>query len=402
MKFPDLFIGNEERDKLEHIGELLVDRLRSFFNQEYGVCPSIKVSGSTQKGTALPERFFGVDLDTSVKTDDDLLAGIAYRSSHFEGCQLFSLDFFLRFSHYFEEVYFAGHRLSGKFNGYDFDFAIADEKKDSWKWDFNGSKYLTLSTQQVLEIQKVKFFLKTFNVSGSEVYGIVGPAAELGIYHHGSFEQWLNIIQEIPPMIEDFDSAFATHLFPSEFYAMFPSSDDYIHIGLVDSFRYTTPITFNRLLDAANSRTLNLQTFMRHHTPPYTYVRRLPTSHYRLIAYILGLVLKGKEYFHIDILIDPPRLVLCAHATKGEATLLNDAFSTIERLHGMRELDVTIHPAIEKDVASKIDAPNTYTFFIGKPALPMRENIVYVPFDFLVRSDAIALIKVMEEGQCAK
>ncbi len=402
LNFPDLTITEAEKRMYQEIDVQLVERLRSLFKEEFKTEPLIRCSGSTEKGTAIPEKYFGIDFDVAVRADESLLESLAYRSNLFEGCQLFSLDFFMEFAQKFDEPYFAGHRLSGKIKGKNFDFAIADVTKDKWKWDYNRSKYLQFSPQQIEETKKAKFFLKTFNAYGSEVYGVVGPAVELLIFYYGNFEALIQKMQKFQKIEETPQTAFGTVNFPEEFYSLFPPSEDYIQQGLVRSFRYTTPNTFNRIVDAIGAQSLDVNQFLIEHNPRFNYQREVGTDSNRLIAYFLGTMIQDSQTCHIDILTGKDSATIYAAAEIAEQKTLDEACNLIDRLQKTRELNLHILPEkIRKDIERKCAGqdPERYTFFIGSPQLPLVPGRIYIPFDFLVRVDAYKLIKVMEAGQ---
>lgn len=402
MLFPDLRINEEERKKTSHLEKQLLGKLRQFFEERYKADPRIKISGSTNKGTALPERFFGMDIDASVEAYPKLLKQIAYQSEIFEGCQLFNISFLENFREYLGGVYFAGHRLSGKIEGRDFDFSITDPQKDRWKWDFNDSKYLQFTSRQREEIRKMKFFLKTFNLSGSEVNGVVGPAVELLIYHYRTFEETMKRICKFSPVQENFSNIFVTRPFPKEFYDLFPPMQDHVHRGLVKSFRYTVPNTYNRLLECFNRPTLSLSHFIEEHHPRFRVHYKLTTKHNKLVAYFLGSILQGYDSFHIDILPGKEGLAIYANASSSQAKVLEKICEQVEAFKSEKELVFpTLPKGIQRDIEAKCRGkdPSRYVFFIGEPRFPLNKNKVYIPFDFLLRSDCYNLIKVMEEGQ---
>ena len=402
MQFPDLRLPEEEREMHQRVNSALLGRMRRLFAERYRSNPQIKCSGSTEKGTALPEKYFGIDFDASVRADSCLLDRIAYRSDAFEGCQLFSIPFFNDFVDYFDGVYFAGHRLSGKIEGRDFDFSITDEEKDQWKWDYNKSKYLNLSGPQADEIKKVKFFFKTFNTYGTPVYGIVGPAVELLVFHHGNFEHVLKQMKNLEPVPEDFSYAFLARPFPAEFYNIFPESEDYIHRGLVESFACTMPNTFNRLVESVRAETLDVGEFLQSHKPRFTYKRKLNGKNNRLVNYFLDKLLQDEPYFHVDVLNEGKDMAAYAAASKGQERVLDKVLDVAESVQDDKELDIQAIPRrLREDVASKTggEDPEKYTFFVGSPGMPLKQGKIYIPFDFLVREDANKLIKVMKNGQ---
>ena len=400
MKFPDLSISSEEIEMQKRVEGKLVQQLQRLFRERYDTNPDIRCKGSTEKGTALPERFFGIDFDASVLANDGLLQRISYKSNTFEGCQLFGMPFLRNFMDFFEGVYFAGHRISGKIEGKDFDFSITDEKKDKWKWDYNASKYLQLSQEQLAEIRKTKFFLKTHNVYGSEVYGVVGPAVELLGYQGLTFEELLERFSDFKGLDENFANAFATIPFPKEFYNLFMKSPDSIHEGLVASFRYTTPNSFNRLIEAAKFGGVDIRDFVERHKPVFNHMQELNTQSNRLAAYVLGTVLKPHPYFHVDHLVCGDIIKVYASASDGERAQLDRAGSLVDTLTTKREFEVDAVPSeIKNDIASKFPEASRYRFFIGHPDFPLIKGKTYIPFDFLVRADYKKLATVMEGGQ---
>ena len=403
MRFPNLQLSKVEIDAHRAIEHKLLGRFHRLFYERYGLTPEIKCSGSTEKGTALPEQYFGVDFDISVRADKKTLEKIAYVSDIFEGCQLFSMDFFENASKYFDSIYFAGHRVSGKISGEDFDFSIADEKKDSWKWEYNGSKYLQLSGQQIESAKKLKFFLKTFNVSGSEIYGIVGPAVELLAFHHVSFEEIFNKLKKFVPMDETPANLFNTVRFPKEFYDLFPPSEDSIHRGLIESFRYTSPNAFNRLVEAISASTLNKDSFISNHKPNFNYSRVLNMDNRRLVTYLLGRCLQQEDPMHLDLLTERNgNLCLYASANTRQIKHMDRIVDLIQQSQDSPEINLRRMPKeINDDIISKLNGadPFNYVFFIGHPTMPLQKGSTYIPFDFLIRSDAYRLVTIMEAGQ---
>ncbi len=401
IDYPNLSIGAEEIEECKKAEVGLTKKISDFFDKNYGLRPPVRVSGSTEKGTALPSKYFGTDIDVAVQGDSSLVSRIAYPNDVFEGCPLFSMDFFQRFAQEFSEVYFAGHRLSGIHNGWQFDFAIADSNKDKWKWDYNNSKFLDFSESQTDAAKKFKFFLKTFNLAGSEVNGVVGPALELMVYHYKDLEEILGRIGQLSLLPESFSNHFGTVLFPEEYKALFPELDDYIHQGLVDSFKYTTPNTYNRLIECAKTSPESSEDFVGLHKPEFSYSREVPSNHYKMLAHLLGTSLSEQPFFHIDILNGKDKMRLYANANPSQRELLDITLDSFERIPSNQDVHYERLPkAMQQDLQSKLNSSHErYTYFVGSPTLPLSRDKVYVPFDFLLREDCVDLIEISERGQ---
>ncbi len=401
INFPNLDIEAQEIKECKKAESGLTKKISDFFDRNYGLRPPVRVSGSTEKGTALPGKYFGTDIDVAVQGNYSLVDGIAYPNNVFEGCPLFSMDFFQRFAQEFPEVYFAGHRLSGIHDGWQFDFAIADSDKDQWKWDYNNSRFLDFSDSQTDVAKKLKFFLKTFNLAGSEVNGVVGPALELMTYHHKDLERILKEIGQLSPIPETFSNHFGTVLFPEEYKSLFPELDDYIHKGLVDSFKYTTPNTYNRLIECSKNSPGSAKNFVDLHKPKFSYFREVPSNHYKMLAHLLGTSLSEQPFFQIDILNRGEKMQLYASANKSQRELLDTTLDSFERIPSNQDIPYEGLPNVmQKDLQSKLSSPaEKYTYFVGSPTLPLSKDKIYVPFDFLLREDCEDLIKISERGQ---
>jgi len=401
MRFPNLEISQDEKNRCKIAEDELTQKIAVFFEKNYGTRPPVRVSGSTEKGTALPGRYFGTDIDVAVQANSSLVNRIAYPNNVFEGCPLFSMDFFERFADEFESIYFAGHRLSGEYNGWQFDFAIADSDKDQWKWDYNNSRFLDYSLDQVDSAKKLKFFLKTFNLAGSEVNGVVGPALELMVYHYGDMETILNKMKKLKPIPESFSDHFGTTLFPEGYKSLFPDLKDYIHNGLVDSFKYTTPNTYNRLIECAHSLPESQEDFVDSHKPSFNYARQISSNHFKMLAHILGTQLSRKPFFHVDILTNNGSLNVYANVEVDERQLLDETVDSFERIPYNRDISYRDLPrTMQENLQRKISSnPQRYTYFVGRPSLPLAREKIYVPFDFLLREDCDDLIKISERGQ---
>lgn len=400
MNFPDLTISDEEFCLCKNIESMLIQKIRSFFDNYYGVKAPIRVSGSTQKGTALPRKYFGTDIDIAVLGDSSLVNRISLSNDIFEGCPIFRMEFFENFISEFPNIYFAGHRLSGIYNSWSFDISISDSENDQWKWDYNNSRYLDFSEDQFIESKKFKYFLKIFNLAGSEVNGIVGPALELMIYHYKSLNEILGRIGEMHPINEDFINHFGTVVFPKEYYSLFPNIDDYIHIGLVNSFKYTTPNTFNRIIKCARSKPESLEDFISSHNPSFNYFATLPIVNYKVLAYILDVSLSEEPFFHLDVFPENTKFSLYANANRSQKYLIQEVCNSIQNISYNKDILFNELPEIiQKDLQGRMSFdPNKFIYFVGRPSLPLSKLKTYVPFDFLIREDCDKLIRIIEEG----
>jgi hypothetical protein len=401
IDFPDLRVSDEEKRSCKRIESELTKRLEDFFQINYGIRPPVRVSGSTEKGTALPRRFFGTDIDIAVQGDSNLVKRIAYPNDVFEGCPLFSMDFFERFTKVFPKVYFAGHRLSGTYKGWQFDFAIADSEKDQWKWDYNNSRFLDFSDAQLEEAKKLKFFLKIFNLAGSEVNGVVGPALELLTFHYGNLNKILGRFSNLSPLEGSFSDHFGTVLFPEEYKALFPDIDDYIHRGLVDSFKYTTPNTYNRLIECAQNLPDSTEDYINSHQPTFNYRRDIPGSHYKMLAHLLSTQLNEQPFFHTEILNMDGGLQVYACLNDFQRRVLDSALDSFEGIPYNQNISYEELPKpMQQDLQRKVGSvAKRYTYFVGKPSLPLSQGKIYIPFDFLLREDCQDLVNVSERGQ---
>lgn len=400
MKFPCLELSEEELSNQRIIEDELVGKIKSFFVNNYDINNEVKCTGSTEKGTALPEEYFGTDFDVSIHADKELLDRVAYTSDKFEGCQLFSIDFFKRFSEEFENVYFAGHRVSGEINGRKFDFSTTDKEKDAWKWEYNNSKYLNTSEDLKKEIKKTKFFLKNFNVYGSEMYGIVGPAVELGLYEKGSFDAFKKAISTLSFMESSLKHSFATSSFPEEFYNLFGESHDHIHEGIVKSFKFAAPNTFNRLVDVSKNDFNSYKEFVENKFGNVSFERQLSFDNNRFLLYMLNIMIEENDKYSIEIERNKEGIKVYSNVVSNNS--IGDVCDSIEALYKEKEFNVNNIPSemvfdLEKKCPGK--ELSDYIFFIGSPNSPMSSSKTYIPFDFLVRGDANKLISVMEEGQ---
>ena len=405
MNFPDLTITEKELLENKEAEELLLSRLGFLFRECYGLSPPLKISGSTEKGTVLPKRYFGIDIDSSVLADNTLVDRIAYRSNLFEGCQIFSIDFFDKFRTVFPDSYFAGHRLSGTVNGIPFDFSITDENKDRWKWDYNRSKYLVLTQSQIEEVKKAKFFLKTFNVYGSEVCGIVGPAIELAIYFLDNSEELVKKLKQVRPITsKGISSGFRTITFPEQFYELFGREDNTVYRGLIESFRYTVPNTLNRIVEVAHLGSLELKEFLEGHRPRLNYRRLLKSGNDRLVMHFLATA--SEETFRqtsdVQLLREGKNVILCA-SVEGDPSKssLESLCRDIERVSVQGEIAPShIDRRVRRDIESALMFGRDYVVFVGQPRFPLDRTKTYIPFDILIRSDADKLIRLIEGGQC--
>lgn len=404
MNFPNLSITEEESSENKEAEELLLRRLNFLFKECYGVSPPLKISGSTEKGTVLPKRYFGIDIDSSVLADNTLVDRIAYRSNLFEGCQIFSMDFFDEFRTVFPDAYFAGHRLSGTVSGIPFDFSITDENKDRWKWDYNKSKYLSLTQSQIEEVKKAKFFLKTFNVYGSEVCGIVGPAIELAIYFLSNFEELTKKLKQVLPITsERISSGFRTITFPEQFYELFRKEDNPVYRGLIESFRHTVPNTLNRVVEAAHIESLEPKEFLEEHRPRLNYRRLLKTGNDRLVMHFLATASEEtfKQTKDVQLLREGKNVILYASVEGDSSKSSLETFcKNIERVSLQGEIDPShIDRRVRTDIESALRFGKDYIIFVGQPEFPLDRTKTYIPFDILIRSDANKLIRLIEGGQ---
>jgi len=394
MNYPNLIISDKEKCKLEKIGNELRNIIFEIVLNYSGIKTEVRISGSTQKGTALPEDFFGTDIDLAIMADRKLVEAITYPSNEFEGCQIFSYAFFYFFSSKVSDTYYAGHRISGLFKGVKFDCAIADINKDSWKWDYNDSIYLPKEDNFLIEVKKLKFLTKMFNVSGSEVNGLVGPAAELAIYVNSTADKVFDKISRIPKLNETNKCFLTEQAFPREFFELFGEANDYIMEGLISSFRHTTPNTLNRLIRVAKQRPSSLNEYI-HVNKPETILRFNSVYNIRLINLILSIHMKYANET-IDILIDENELVILTSISDMEIVTkaINEA-KIIEKkgYFDLSETSSSVADYINNTIGNR--NLRDYHFFIGMPK--NMSNQTPIPFDFLTRPNCRNLINLLEK-----
>jgi len=402
LLFPDLSVSREEQNRHVSVGNELAEEVAALFLDFCGVLPTVHVSGSTSKGTALPERYFGIDIDVVVLATPDIVARVAYPGDVFEGCQLFKVTFAVAFARRFERAYCAGHRLSGHFRGYPFDLSLADAIKDQWKWDYNASRYLQLDAAQIGEVRKIKYLLKTFNAAGSEVHGIVGPAVELGIYHHGTMEGIVAALRRCSPFSIPGPRMFETAPFPQAFHEIFPPVDDYVHKGLLQSFRFTVPNTFDRLLEVIRAQTLSVDRYIRHHVPRFSYRRTILGHNMRMALYVLQHMLPESELLHIDLLSSSSGIDVLASCPQSLLPTIDQCCDLISELQRSGEVCVRSLPSqIRQSIMAQLSALRgaKARVFIGMPQESLVPDAVYIPLDLLTRTDSDRLVAVLCEVQ---
>ncbi len=400
MRFPDLTPDPAETADHARRADRLARRIRQLFAERYGLDVAITCLGSTAKGTALPAKYAGVDYDLSILGVPEVLDRIAIRSILFEGCQLLTTTFAAHMADYFTSIYFAGHRVSGLFEGFPFDLSIADPARDSWKSDYNSSELLEYTPEELLELRKLKYILKRMNVYGSRIYGLVGPAAELAIYHWRKLDTVLDIISSMRRLPEHGADAFRTIPFPEDYFTLFPQRPDYIHTGLVTSFRYTLPNTFNRLIAVASRRISDPRDLLVQHEHPYTHQVALPTHDARLVAFMCASVLTHGAAPHIELLPGDDGLVMYSAGSDDCMATLGDLVRSIAAIPARGELSVDALPTAVKESVAR--ALGDAVLFRGLPSLPLVRGTIYVPFDILIRADAPQLIDVIREGTHAR
>ncbi len=388
MRFPDLTPDPSEmranREKAARLGTALERAI----DDGFGVDVEVTCRGSTEKGTALPGHLFSLDYDMSIRGEDEVLDRIALRSNLFEGCQILKLELALALAERFDDIYFAGHRISGTFEGSPFDLSIADPKKDQWKIDFNSSPILDFSPEQLSELRKTKYLMKSMNTYGSLIYGMVGPACELAIAHIGSLDRVLDKLCRLDPISGA--PPFSTVPFPDGYRRLFPEPDDHVVKGLVDSFRLTMPNTFNRLIRVAAEPMLDPQEYIDNHPVQFNY--RAPLAgDARFVTFILNELLQPEDVKDVELMYEGG---IVLYASTGDTAAIKDIVHRISEAP-QRGL-----------VPGGILAENTWqwleergiTLFLGLPELPMDDGKWYIPLDIIVRSDQGKLVGLMKEG----
>lgn len=232
---------------------------------------------------------------------------------------------------------------------------------------------------------------------GSEIYGVVGPAVELGLYQHGSFERFKEAISELPVMQSTLKDSFSTMSFPEQFHGLFGKSKDYVHEGIVKSFKYAAPNTFNRLIDVTTNDYASFGEFIDSHPKKLSFSRRLSTDNERFLMYMLNLLIDPLDDYAVEL--ERTSKGLKVHSS---ADTINAICDEVESLYKKKQIELGNMPqAMRDDVKNKLGQSDIseYLFFVGRPEGQLNRRKVYVPFDFLVRGDAAKLIGIMEEGQ---
>ncbi len=387
MRFPDLTPSasemNENRDRAARLGTALEQAI----GDSMRVNVKITCRGSTAKGTALPSRLFGLDYDMSICGEDELIDQIAIRSNLFEGCHILRLELALALSGSFDDIYFAGHRISGTFEGSPFDLSIVDVKKDRWKIDFNSSPILDFSTEQLSELRKVKYLMKRMNTYGSQICGVVGPACELAISHLGSLNKILRTLQCLDPI--SWAPPFCMVSFPDVYKRLFPEPNDYVVKGLIDSFRFTIPNTFNRLIRVASEPTLDTKIYIDNHPAQFSYRVPVPGDA-RFVIFMLNELLQPQYLRDIE-LMDEGGLVL--YATESNARVIEEIAYTISKIPTRG----TIRGDMLPDNTRKWLDDRRIVTFRGLPETPLSDARLYVPFDIVARKDREGLVKLIKK-----
>ncbi|MBA7590300.1 hypothetical protein ES708_32415 [subsurface metagenome] len=225
----------------------------------------------------------------------------------------------------------------------------------------------------------------------------MGPAIELGIYHHKTFENLLSFYRNIPIIQSDlmYDD-FSTQAFPSEFYLIFGKSNDYIHKGLVDSFKYTIPNTLNRIVRISNIASNVSDYFNR-----LDCIGAFRTTNTRYITYLLKVLLHDEPFFHTELLKKNDSIIILAKCNNTQKLNLLRVVKTINELLNKNEIEYYNLPkALKDDINSKLNDFDIerFVFYQGLPVFPLRNEKKYIPIDFLPRQDASKLTEIICNG----
>lgn len=388
MMFPALIPTEQEiNDHLER-SRRLTREVEHATRLELGVSVEVECRGSTAKGTALPESVFELDYDLSILGTDRVIDRLATRSDVFEGCQLFQLSYAQALERHFDRIDYAGHRISGRFEDHTFDLSIADPLKDSWKIEYNGSQILDFDEPARLEVRRAKYLFKRMNVYGSQVYGVVGPAVELAIHHLGSLDAVLETLAAQPRLEASGPRAFQTRPFPEGYRDLFPRPDDPVVEGLIGSFRYTIPNTWDRLVEVARSPTTDPDAFVARQTPRLQQ-RRIPRIDSRLLILFLT-DLPASRQTHIEILPVGSELRLLADDLTGIEPLIDK----LVRLPRRGNIPLELLPDRIGEILGAGDS-----VFMGMPTSLHARGDTQVPIDILVRADAVKLVDILRRSQ---
>lgn len=399
MIFPNINSHLAEKQKFEEIGNGLANIISDVICTYCGIRTQVRISGSTEKLTALPEELFGLDIDVAILADKKLINAITFPSYEFEGCQIFSIKFFSFFNNSIPNLYYAGHRISGIFKGIKFDCTISDLNKDIWKWDYNDSKYLPKENTFLQEVKKLKYISKIFNYSGSEVQGLVGPAAELAIYENRNVNKVLEIISGMQKLQECPASSLRSQLFPKDYYKLFGKPDDYIKVGLINSFRLTTPNVFNRMIRTARLKPESIEEYIRFQNPKKIFSVSSKTN-IRLLNLILLIYTQNANNL-VDIVQDKKNYFILT--SNKDEKLINNAIKDIILIESVRYFDFdNLSSSVKRFIQGLL--PNfdilKYSFFVGVPS--GSPDQIPIPFDFLVRPNAKDLITLMIRNHDSK
>jgi len=388
MRFPDLTPKPGEMRAYRQKAAKLKSALERAIIDVFGINAEVTCRGSTEKGTALPGHFFGIDFDMSILGEDEVLNRIALRSDLFEGCQILKLELALALAERFDDIYYAGHRISGTFEGTPFDLSIADPNKDQWKIDFNSSSILDFSSDQLSELRKTKYLMKSMNTYGSMIYGMVGPACELAIANLNSLDRVLEKLRCLEPIKGA--PPFSTVPFPTGYRMLFPEPDDHVVKGLIDSFRFTMPNTFNRLIRVANRPTLDPQDYTYNHPISFNY--RAPIAgDARFVTFMLNEFLQPEQAQEIELMYEGG---LVLYASTDDITAIHDVLHRIADAPTRGVIPGSILP---KSTRHWLDE-REISIFRGLPEQPTDDNILYIPLDIIIRSDREKLVDLMRKG----
>jgi len=387
MKFPDLIPEPwEMREHVERAGRL-GKALEEAIADRFGIDSEVSCRGSTEKGTALPGHLFNLDYDMSILGVDKVLDRIALRSELFEGCQILKLELALSLAEYFDDIYYAGHRVSGRFEGSPFDLSIADPRKDQWKIDFNSSPILDFSQEQLSELRKMKYLMKRMNTYGSQAYGIVGPACELAIANFSTLDRVLECLRILKPITNK--HPFSKVRFPDGYKRLFPESEDYVVKGVIGSFRYTMPNTYNRMIRVACKPTTEPLELIENNAESFEFRTSL-LGDFRFVSFMLNGLLCSENAKSVE-LMDEGGLVL--YATTGNASITD----AVQRIIETPERGI-VNTSLLPKITQRWLEEHKISLFRGMPGELTDGDRLFVPLDIVVRNDREKLVELMREG----
>jgi len=177
--------------------------------------------------------------------------------------------------------------------------------------------------------------------------------------------------------------------FPDGYKRLFPESEDYVVKGVIGSFRYTMPNTYNRMIRVACKPTTEPLELIENNAESFEFRTSL-LGDFRFVSFMLNGLLCSENAKSVE-LMDEGGLVL--YATTGNASITD----AVQRIIETPERGI-VNTSLLPKITQRWLEEHKISLFRGMPGELTDGDRLFVPLDIVVRNDREKLVELMREG----